>query len=389
MPNSFAARFVPVNKFGPIFIGASVAVLSGIASATANDATVRIMTQNVYQGTNFDEIFAAATPTEFVEAVSTTYNNILATEPAERAEALAQEIVRESPDIVSLQEVASLLTGPLGPGPASTVQFNYLQLLTNDLTALGSHYVVAATLPELDAQAPSTLGFNVRIERGDAVLVRASEAGAISDVHTATYSDNPGISTPVGVTVEDNRGSVSMDVSLGGSTFRFVTTHLETSQPAQLAQMQELLARVAGSSLPVVIAGDFNANADDPSDPTFTTYQAALDAGFTDDWVAVHGNDPGFTCCQDQDLENPVSLLDTRIDLFLSNGGVGADAGDLIGNTDADRTPSGLWPADHAGVVATLSIPIVPELSTWEMLLAGFGGLGFLCYQRRKVPRAA
>ena len=112
--------------------------------------------------------------------------------------------------------------------------------------------------------------------------------------------------------------------SLGSSAFRFVTTHLvETSQPAQLAQMQELLARVAGSSLPVVMAGDFNANADYPSDLTFTTYQAALDADFTDDWVAVHGNDPGFTCCQDQDLENPVSLLDTRIDLFLSNGGSG------------------------------------------------------------------
>jgi hypothetical protein len=26
----------------------------------------------------------------------------------------------------------------------------------------------------------------------------------------------------------------------------------------------------------------------------------------------------------------------------------------VIGEEDADRTPSGFWPSDHAGVVATL-----------------------------------
>jgi hypothetical protein len=29
----------------------------------------------------------------------------------------------------------------------------------------------------------------------------------------------------------------------------------------------------------------------------------------------------------------------------------------LIGDTPADFTPSGLWPSDHAGVVATLTLP--------------------------------
>ena len=78
--------------------------------AQAGDAVVRVMTQNVYQGTNFDEVVAATTPAEFLAAVTTTYNNIMATQPAERAAAVANEIAREAPDIVSLQEVATLTT---------------------------------------------------------------------------------------------------------------------------------------------------------------------------------------------------------------------------------------------------------------------------------------
>ncbi|MEU6069315.1 MULTISPECIES: hypothetical protein [Streptomyces] len=29
----------------------------------------------------------------------------------------------------------------------------------------------------------------------------------------------------------------------------------------------------------------------------------------------------------------------------------------LVGNEQSDRTPSGLWPSDHAGIVATLRVP--------------------------------
>ena len=66
------------------------------------------MTQNTYEGTNFDELFAAKSPGEFVAAVTTTYENILATNPAERAAAVAGEIAREGPDLVALQEAAIL-----------------------------------------------------------------------------------------------------------------------------------------------------------------------------------------------------------------------------------------------------------------------------------------
>jgi endonuclease/exonuclease/phosphatase family metal-dependent hydrolase len=173
-----------------------------------------------------------------------------------------------------------------------------------------------------------------------------------------------------------------------------VTTHLNTVPSVQLAQMQELISAESGV-LPIVMAGDFNANADDPLDPTYATYLAALNAGFADAWTAAHGGggDPGYTCCQDQDLLNFPSALDQRVDLELLRGAIGVDGADLRGDNAADRTPSGLWPSDHAGLITTLEIPrgslVIPEPSTWAMMLLGFAGLGFVGYRQRQKLASA
>jgi hypothetical protein len=81
----------------------SALTLAWVPPAVADDVAIRIMTQNVYQGTNFDEAFAAQTPAEFVAAVTLTYNNILATDPAERAAAVANEIASQQPDLLRLR----------------------------------------------------------------------------------------------------------------------------------------------------------------------------------------------------------------------------------------------------------------------------------------------
>jgi endonuclease/exonuclease/phosphatase family metal-dependent hydrolase len=375
-----------------------VAVVAALAVACAapaqsDDATVRILTQNVYQGTNFDEINAATSAPDFFAAITTTYQNVLATNPVERAAAVAGEIVQERPDFVSLQEAAILRTGPLGAGPppsAANVQFDYLQSLMGDLNAQGQHYAIVATVPELDAEAPSTLGVDVRLTIEDAILVNLNDNAVLSNIQVHPYSTYLTNLTAVGP-IPSPRGYAAVDVSLGGAEFRFATTHLEVSQPVQEAQMNELISGVGGTALPLVMAGDFNANADDSSDPTFATYQAAVDAGFADAWRTAHGADPGYTCCQAQDLLNATSSLDQRIDLVLSRGGVGVDDINLIGDSEIDRTPSGLWPSDHAGLVATLEIPIgsgvVPEPSTWAMMLLGFVGLSVVGLSRMSETR--
>jgi hypothetical protein len=76
-------------------------ILGPIANAFADDADILIMTQNVYEGTDFTEITSATTLPAFLGAVTLTRQNILATKPDVRAAAVAREIVREQPDLVA------------------------------------------------------------------------------------------------------------------------------------------------------------------------------------------------------------------------------------------------------------------------------------------------
>jgi hypothetical protein len=57
-------------------------------------------------------------------------------------------------------------------------------------------------------------------------------------------------------------------------------------------------------------------------------------------------------------LDNAASLLDVRVDLVLVRGGLGIGSAVRVGEDPDDRTPSGLWPSDHAGVVAGLTLPL-------------------------------
>jgi hypothetical protein len=339
-----------------------IVVLSAFAVAAAlgttlvkadDDHAVRVMTQNMDEGTDFVELSMAHTPAQFVAAVTLTYNNILATKPAERAVAMAREITRQQPHLVALQEASILRTGT--GGPATTVKSDLLQSLVDALAGLGQPYRVVAIVPGFDAQAPSTLGFDVRLTTQDAILVRVEpDSLTWSNLQIQQFGVIATGLSPVGP-ITSPHGWASIDVKYRGRSFRFVTTHLDAvSPPVQLAQASELVRTAGATTLPVIFAGDFNSTADSSLDPSFPAYQAVINAGFADAWPIKRAPDPGFTCCQAPDLLNTTSLLNHRIDLILFRGGFGvADIG-LVGNTPSDRTPAGLWPSDHAGVVATL-----------------------------------
>jgi hypothetical protein len=101
------------------------------------------------------------------------------------------------------------------------------------------------------------------------------------------------------------------------------------------------------------LAGDLNSRPDDRAGAygTFTT------SGYADAWVVVHGPEGGFTSGQSELLDNVPSTLDHRIDdVLYQPRGVEAVAAEVIGDELGDRTPAGLWPSDHAGVVATLHL---------------------------------
>jgi endonuclease/exonuclease/phosphatase family metal-dependent hydrolase len=110
--------------------------------------------------------------------------------------------------------------------------------------------------------------------------------------------------------------------------------------------------------LPVVFAGDFNVTADSSSDPTFPTYEALTGAALVDAWPQKHVYGPSATCCQDANLLNPNSKLTHRVDLVFFRGGIGVRDIQVVGALPSSRTSSGLWPSDHAGIAATLAIPV-------------------------------
>jgi len=346
----------------------SLALLFGPVTAAHSDddgdgAVVRIMTQNLYQGTNFTEALAATTLPDFLGAVTLIYQNILATQPAARAAAVAREIARERPDLVALQEVGIVRSGfvPITnpPTPVSTVDVDRLASLLAELDQIGQPYQVVAIVPNLDVQAPSSTGKSIRITTRTVIVARAENRSGemkLSNIQVQEFLATPAFPTPVGG-IPVQRGWASVDVRLKGRDFRLITTHLWDVQPFNLSQANEALQNAVNSTtLPVVFVGDFNTVANVPADPTFATYQAFISAGLVDAWQQAHGLDPGLTCCQNPNLMNITSNYTTRVDLVLLRGGIDVRDIHLVGNNPSDRT-QGLWPSDHAGLVATLRIP--------------------------------
>jgi hypothetical protein len=137
-------------------------------------------------------------------------------------------------------------------------------------------------------------------------------------------------------------------VKIRGKSFRFISTHLDVvclqfTSAIQQAQAAELLGGPAATDLSVVLVGDLNS----PGDGTGVTYNNLITAGFADAVVEA-GVGGTLTCCQAEDLLNPVSILDRRSEFVLFRGAFTVLGAAVDGDDPADRTPSGLWPSDHA-----------------------------------------
>ena len=86
-----------------------------------------------------------------------------------------------------------------------------------------------AIVPGLDAQGPSALGFDVRLTNQDAILVR--DEVEVSNVQIEQFGIKLTLPSFLGP-VTDPRGWAAVDVNMRGRSFRFVTTHLDSSVPA-------------------------------------------------------------------------------------------------------------------------------------------------------------
>jgi endonuclease/exonuclease/phosphatase family metal-dependent hydrolase len=197
--------------------------------------------------------------------------------------------------------------------------------------------------------------------------------------HTVAQAPLPG----GGPTILIQRGYVGVDATVKGDDYRFVNTHLEVQYPApsqdapiiQAAQASELIATLSEFPLPpktkLIVVGDINSN---PLNPVFQTSEGwmayppykqfvegvsimggTISAPYLDIWPLRPGKSPGLTCCQVADLSNDVSALYERIDVIFTLAEPERVKANVLDNAPGDKTPSGLWPSDHAGLVGRLN----------------------------------
>lgn len=403
--------------FAAVIASSAWAGSTGVNKGRVNQ--LRVMTRNLYIGA---DILGVNEPRDCgaLQAVHELFEDIIASNPPERMEAIADEIMQKQPQVIALQEVYRISTqfpsdsyvcnfstgqcqfanyqvnvddGNISitfTPNANQVVFDYLDLLLDALEARGLQYSVVedAVAYQSDFEFPSwnldpgigcypapgapSLPTDIRAQDRDVILVR-SDVEAKEGTGTAAHYSNllpftisTGDYTP-DVKIISVRGYGTTDITYQGQTYRVVNTHLEVDDQSsedspinlfQAAQAQELIQLFASeTSLPLIIVGDFNSSPD-PSDVT-ESYELMVDNGYTDIWTQFGGR-PGDTCCQATDLMNFKSTLFKRVDLIFVRPSVDTQflpsPAWLTGDRQSDKTASGLWPSDHAGVATMLKL---------------------------------
>jgi hypothetical protein len=346
---------------------------SDLEAFSATGPGLTVMTWNVYYGTDPEPLLTA--PLDQVPILAAeAWALAQRTNFPERAGRLAARIAEQRPHLVGLQEAALYRVQHPGDAafggsvPATDVVYDFLALLTDSLEARGLHYIVVAADSTTDVELPAFTGVDpatgiptfddVRLTDRDAVLAR-SDVQIDDDRHGVFGAYIPLPEFQSGV----YEGWSSVRATVDGRSYRFVSAHLEFQGaiPVQVLQAQELVALLGSETLPTILVGDFNSDVAslDPSKAT-PSYGIVTGAGFTDNWLVPSATPASLTCCQSKDLLNPRPAFTQRIDfVFTRNMPAGTQVLQqrIVGDKPHDRTASGLWPSDHAGVAVRFLIP--------------------------------
>jgi endonuclease/exonuclease/phosphatase family metal-dependent hydrolase len=358
------------HLFTALALGA-VMSLGGAAAATASSGqghdahgtTIAVETYNVNLGADLSLVFKAQTLPALVTAAGDALKDVAANDFPSRAVALAKVIARAHPDVIGLQEVATWRLSTTGKDGPWVTNLDYLDLLQRALVARGLPYTVVSKNESFTGVAPVSADYVTWAQYVDQnlILVRTSRLASLrpSGANQAKYVAKLSFTLPAPLgSLAVTRGWASVDLKLGDQRVRFFDTHLEAYDDAVRAtQATELTALVKAAGAPVLVVGDMNSRPVRCSDvPGYTeAYKIIAAAGLHEVWPAVHPRHPcaGFT--SDTDNRWPASL-NHRIDhIFFSRAFTALDTW-VVGNVPSVRTPSGLWPSDHASSVAVLAL---------------------------------
>jgi hypothetical protein len=325
---------------------------------------VTVMTRNLYIGTDVDAAMAAlanADPNDDVPALVAALQTLQHTDLAARLQAIAGEVDRNRPQVLAVQEAYELfvdgsLLEALGFS-GGTIQVDYLQALQAALVARGLHYTVAGRNTTTDA---TVAGGAIHIVDHDALLVADEHVTLDGVAIENTFQANIGEVAP-GVSLK--RGYVARQATVNGAAMLLVTSHLESGRDPQIIGLRYYqaleLAQVVGTAERVVLLGDLN------DWDTSPMYQVLAGAQLVDTWPALRPHQAGLTCCHLYDLSDRKPEFYERIDYVWTRGFTGHGGelrGDIerIGDQPRDRVHGAfgmIWPSDHAGLVATLTVP--------------------------------
>jgi endonuclease/exonuclease/phosphatase family metal-dependent hydrolase len=321
---------------------------------TMTNYELTVLTWNIYLGGNHVPLLGA-TPQQLPARMSALWQQVQNTFFPARARAIAAVLARTRPDVIALQEVMrwSVDQRPQLHVPQPVIVYDFIALLLGELAARRVCYALAARSPGVDVLLPTTEGFDVHFEDAVVILARVptpDEKFTWSNPRAERFSRN--ITAPIGNQLQTlSRQWTSLDLMLGNRPVRFVNAHVEYADPAvSEAQCAELLTGPAEPrDRPVILVGDFNADAE--TGKTWKTLTDKRKAKFVDAFCEV-GKEPGATWGQAEDLRNARSQLTRRLDWVLYRGQTHASSATVVGVDPGDRTPEGMWPSDHAGVLA-------------------------------------
>lgn len=326
---------------------------------------MKVLTWNLYVGADLSRAIEAKTGADVLAANTEIFRVLHRTNFPERARPIAARIVEAKAAVVAIQEAAAWFTGPVDdPSPATSVEYDFVDILLRELASQGAAYEALYIQGNSDSEASTgpPCSCDLRLLDRDAVLVRSDLLGDVSAVQAAHFETQLSIPTGAGRMIEAMRGWMSFILTVEGRPVRFVNSHLEAFDPwIRRAQAEELISPSGPvgpltSGDDVVLLGDLNTGPDLPVLDNRLAFFVLMGAGLTDTWANLHGEDPGYTAGFHELLDDPSpSVLEHRVDHVMTRGSVTATSSEIVGISPEDRTPSGMWPSDHAGLVATLT----------------------------------